>query len=318
MVDGRDLCRAILAAPLDDPAPRLAFAEWLEARGDPSARAFRMKWPSPEATAALHEWVRPAIGRFRFRSYSEDRGILIMAHVPAAAFLELGDEILDTFPLLENVSIMLTDRAQPAALAACATVGRVRHLGFAAENKAARLGNKGLATFLASEHLGAVEGLGFERCDVGATGMTALAKAALPALAQLGVSNNPLGAKGIKPLTTSALRLGTLSLISAAIDDETLRLLAAWPGLRSVKVFRCWYHEDIGDDGIVALAASPHVAGLERLEVQGARFGNRGARAILESPHLAGLRHFTPGTRNTVDDASLKDALVRRFALQTM
>jgi uncharacterized protein (TIGR02996 family) len=49
----------------------------------------------------------------------------------------------------------------------------------------------------------------------------------------------------------------------------------------------------IGDDGVRALVGSPHLAGLQALDLSGNALTVEGARAIAESPHLASLHSLT-------------------------
>jgi hypothetical protein len=67
------------------------------------------------------------------------------------------------------------------------------------------------------------------------------------------------------------------------VDPMQLLLDASYPGNPPPR--STW----ITDQGAVALAAAPHLAGLRRLSLSNHRISDAGARALASSPHLAGL-----------------------------
>jgi uncharacterized protein (TIGR02996 family) len=78
---------AIRANPADD-LPRLAYADWLEERGDPRGRALRLACHFRQAWAELRDllpaldgdWLADAFGGFRLvlRGYPADRKIAVI------------------------------------------------------------------------------------------------------------------------------------------------------------------------------------------------------------------------------------------------
>ncbi len=76
----------------------------------------------------------------------------------------------------------------------------------------------------------------------------------------------------------------------ASFGDEGLE---AWAERETASLRRLRLElPDLGDDGMVALAASPGVAGLEALAVRDNEVGDKGAKALAASPHLGRLREL--------------------------
>ena len=68
----------------------------------------------------------------------------------------------------------------------------------------------------------------------------------------------------------------------------------------------------IGDAGALALAASPYLSQLERLDLWNTGVGDRGLKAIITSPYLTQLSSVTAwGTRLSREGASLLKALAQ-------
>jgi hypothetical protein len=85
------------------------------------------------------------------------------------------------------------------------------------------------------------------------------------------------------------LRLGHLDLSRCRqIGDDGAMALAASPGLASVAVLRL-SECGIGPAGARALAESPYLKGLRYLELSGNRVGEEGALDLASSPHLRNL-----------------------------
>jgi uncharacterized protein (TIGR02996 family) len=79
---------------------------------------------------------------------------------------------------------------------------------------------------------------------------------------------------------------------AGAVSEE----LAACPQLARVKALHFGSDdgdsEPLGDEGLVALAASPHLAGLEALTFSMEQIGGDGLQALARAPWLAGLRRL--------------------------
>jgi uncharacterized protein (TIGR02996 family) len=112
--------------------------------------------------------------------------------------------------------------------------------------------------------------------------MELAASANLARLAWLSLSDNPIGPRGARALATSPVleRLQGLVLRGAGLGDDGARALAEgrWPALRRLYLA----HNRIGDAGARALAASPHLAGLDRLELANNPIRRAAAAALRE------------------------------------
>jgi uncharacterized protein (TIGR02996 family) len=311
----RRLLDAIQAEPRD-AAARAVYADWLEQRGDPRAGFFRMPHDMEAIGSRWDEHAGKMITGFQIRSYSHTvTGIPTIAHVQAAGFIERGDELLDTFPSLDDVIFELADRAEATPLAATPALARLPAIGFHGFGKG-KLGNPGLAAFMKSPHLAGVSSLTFYRSDIGVSGIHALGTASLSALRELCFEENVLHGKGIAALVKTPLALAELRFRNAKLDDAAVAALAGWPGLATVRVLSIRNDATVGDAALVALANSPHVGALVELDVGGAGFGEDGARAIVESPRLARLARFeltTNPSLTRVRDVGLRRALTERF-----
>lgn len=315
----RDLQRAIVRTPRDRAA-RAVYADWLEERADPRAPFFRQPPGGDDEGGRWDTCGGALVNGFAIQAYRADvPGVLTWVRMPASRFVQRGDALIDTFPLVAHVLFELADRGDAAALAATPALARLPSVAFTARNKAARLGGRGLATFAASPHLGALAALGFDRSDVGAPGVVALAKARPPALRELAFDNDVLAAKAIAALVkTSTLALDSLSFTSCRLDDDAIARLAAWPQLVRVRALALRYDTTFGDAALVALARSPYATNLETLDVVGAHLGPAAARAMLDSPHLAKLARWelsTAASHCKIRDDTTRRELTRRFAV---
>ena len=82
-----------------------------------------------------------------------------------------------------------------------------------------------------------------------------------------------------------------MNLYDHGIGDEGVAALAASPHLTQLQ------HLDLSDtniyeEGALALALSPHLARLQHLNLGYNGIGDEGARALAASPHLAQLKHL--------------------------
>ena len=69
----------------------------------------------------------------------------------------------------------------------------------------------------------------------------------------------------------------------------------------------------IGPDGVRALAASPALAGLTELSLGGNPFGPEAAWALVNSPHLGRLKRLGLGGCGVLRDSPVAESLAARF-----
>ena len=112
---------------------------------------------------------------------------------------------------------------------------------------------------------------------------------ALPPVRALDVGDERPGEAGIESLLASALppRLCRLDLSRCWLSGDCIRALAGG-GFGALRVLRL-HSNPAGNDGAVALARAPHLAGLLVLNLGYSQVGDEGVEAILESPLADGL-----------------------------
>jgi uncharacterized protein (TIGR02996 family) len=83
-----------------------------------------------------------------------------------------------------------------------------------------------------------------------------------------------------------------MMLVGASRPDPEL---AACPFLGRLKSLKVGGPSSIGDGGVRTLVASPHLAGLQNLDLVGNEITADGMRAVAESPHIASLKSLKLG-----------------------
>lgn len=152
---------------------------------------------------------------------------------------------------------------------------------------------------------------------------------------ELDVSDSPLGIEGIDALSRIP-RLRSLNLSGTRLERETARALCdsdMFSGLRRLNlsylmtpaaaeelagssraanlgVLSLAYNQ-LADEGVFALAASPYLKGLMSLDLSNNGIGDAGATALLDSPHLTGLLVLNLAF-NPIS-AEVQDRLLDRF-----
>jgi uncharacterized protein (TIGR02996 family) len=269
MSDADALLRAVLAAP-DDDAPRLVFADWLEEHGDPDRAAFmraqvelaRMKMPDPrwdgfiqigrtlwhEHREAWTAWISDWAEASEFR-----RGFLEHIRCEAADFLARADEVRLHTPL---TGVRLDGRAEIAV-----PLFRSRAL-------------EGLRSLTLSVNVPAGAWKHLAEC---------------PYLGQLEVLD--LDSRGPAGEIVTAL---TDSVALGAVRELGLKWCA------------------LGDEQTARLIRHPWVTRLRRLDLSSNHIGPEGGWAIAESPHLGGLE-FLNLRGNPLTDTPAAEAVRRRF-----
>ena len=316
--EGRALRDAVLAAPEDD-VPRVLFAEWLIARGDPWGELIRAQCAlgaglNPAERIALREEERALLARHQraWLAPYEARGMSLalrrgfVDEVTVWDLPRVGDALARVFA---NEPVRaLTLRVYRGADAA---LQRVIDAGWLARlDKLAIQGAYGdetlraLARALPSTAVtrlspGAVKGavaalaaegvldrlwslsLSAQGGDDGA--MTALA-AAPPGLSALYVPGGSVSARGVAALVEAAVMegIGTLCLNrNEGVDDEAARSIARSPRCAAL----AWLEladTSLGLRGARALAESSSLVSLKRLDVRGTEAARGAGRAALE------------------------------------
>jgi uncharacterized protein (TIGR02996 family) len=182
----------------------------------------------------------------------------------------------------------LTDEALEA-LAGSPAAAALRKLDLGG-NAVTDAGARALA---ASPHLKGLRALDLAMCQVGPEGVRALtAPEAFPLLHDLSLEYDPVGDVGLMALARWRRARGVRELIldDAGITAEGVIAVVDRGDLRGLWRLGLGGNDEIGDEGIAALANCPDVAELRDLDIYGVGLTDEGARALIESPHLpAGL-----------------------------
>jgi Ran GTPase-activating protein (RanGAP) involved in mRNA processing and transport len=214
------------------------------------------------------------------------------------------------FPCLEELGLESNGVTDDGALALCAAaLGTLRVLDLGDNH----IGAKGLEGLARCGQFGGLRSLILNGNKIN-KGLDLLDAAHLPRLTDLRLSRNPLGPSGLHGLlrTSSPLLLGQLDLENCDLGPRGAALLAAWPGLASVRVLALKGNtlgiegarslvgskylgnlrslgldcNGLDDEAMGALAHTDNLPSLGQLDLDFNPFSDRGARLLLDSKSL--------------------------------
>jgi uncharacterized protein (TIGR02996 family) len=276
------ILQAVFAEPAED-THRLAYADWLEERGEPAgvARAEFIRAQvelarSPgedqrgrelQARAAklwkLHRtrWLEGVPHNLRPADLCFHRGFLDELRLTAVALLRHGDALFRRHPLRR---VRLSGRLSPqeaSELAVCPFLARLSALS---------LPPAGL-------------------WDVHVPRLL-LRTPYLSQLAELSAAGTYLGRRGIAGLASCPClgALTALDLDDCGLGDRGLEALLTAPDLSRLATLRLGGNQ-LGNPAVTALLASPRLTNLKALSLANNRFGPRAAQALADAPQLANL-----------------------------
>jgi uncharacterized protein (TIGR02996 family) len=273
---------------LDDDAPRLAYADWLNSHGDSlgefarvSIMSERMDPADPRKAALDDRWSelleRDAEKWFAPLAEIGLRTELMGNFYPALWLLPNG--------LIENVEI-----DKPSVL-----VQHADHLFAAApllhriQFEYSPLDTRPIA---ASPHIAQVTCIELSSLDLTADDLQALvASPYLFRLKQLDFSYNKIGPEGALVLAASALlgRLETLKLASCALGLEGVKTLVTSPKASGLTCLVLRGNQ-IDEAGIRIMSASTYLRRLRSLDLSDNKLGTEGVRALCDLPFLRSLQ----------------------------
>ncbi len=271
------LLQAVLAAP-ESVEPRLVYADWLQEQGDPRGELISvqcllgggLEYPSQRHALRAREqellaehgelWSAPA--KKLSHQHWFRRGFIDEVHAGAGTFLPGAAALFAVEPVLRLVLEEMS-RRDCASLAGAPWLGRVRRLKLRGE-----IGDAGMAALGKSLQLGALASLNLGSCELGPKGAGALAEASMRACRSLSLSGNPIRDAGLRALVRSPLLEGCrrLYLARCGLSSKSVVELAGSERVRSLTGL-CLGGNAIDDPGLQALADSPHLSGLKRLEL---------------------------------------------------
>ena len=267
----REWLRKIALAP-EDRALRLAYAGWLEARGDPLGEfirvdqaletdgltgerreAFDRRW-SELWEAHTKEWLAPLK---RLGLEPEIAGIF-------APYLWFHGGVLDEVAI--NRAGILPERADD--LFAAAPGLRKIEFGTTRWHRGNFIDYRpDIATIVALPHFVQIGALDLRNLRLGDADVRALANSPrLGRLRELDLGYNAIGTEGVRLVagSTTLKGLADLGLRGCGVDADGARALAASPSVAGLTRLDLGSNV-IGTDGIVALAGSPHLRKLRAL-----------------------------------------------------
>ncbi|HEY1068040.1 MAG TPA: TIGR02996 domain-containing protein [Pirellulales bacterium] len=281
-MDGQAFLDAI-RADLDDDAPRLIYADWLEetdriegaARADfirvqcalarePLDHAERTDWLVRERELLEDHraaWEGP-LRKLGAETIEFRRGFAEFIELSAGSFRRHDEAIIKLTPGLRGVELSLRG-ATVLQLRGWTSLRRLQHLGL----PACDLGEDGARLLAGSPHLLNLRSLSLWRNGIGATGARSLAAApALGNLEHLDLYGNDLGRNGVEALARSPV-LGKLR--SLDLSDNGLRGPAA-----------------------MTIAESPRLRELESLDLEGNEINRTAAEDMAAHLSLPKLRRL--------------------------
>jgi uncharacterized protein (TIGR02996 family) len=320
-----ELLDAILANPADD-APRLAYAKWLKASGDPDRAEFitvqcdraakdrfdpvqarlekkeqsLLKNHKAEWLAELPEWARRG-AKFR-------RGFVGVVGIDLETFASRAAELVKLTPLegIELSSSGVTAKGLQA-LAACPQAAQLTELSIWYND----VGDAGTKILTASPILKGLKTLRLANSGLTDDGVKALAASPhFAGLTELNLGGNAITATGIQAVASAAWKLNTLALDNISVRGQSMIVLAGWSGLASVSRLSLVAAE-IGPDEAKALATSPHVGGMRVLELGSNPLTAAGVAAMADSAALTNLVEVHMEACSLGDDAA---AALLRFS----
>jgi uncharacterized protein (TIGR02996 family) len=300
VTDREALYRAIIEHP-DEDTPRLAFADWLDEHGSESdklrARFIRVQCAKARTEEQHPDWRKlyaeeaklrktmtwepdhwPKHLEKRATNHDYERGFIAALTVHSKKFLTEAERFYSDDPIQRVKFVKLT----------------------------AKQGSVPAEELFASPHLARLRTLDLTGSSVESAVLSLIATCPhLAGLRSLVLAENPVSAAGLARLIDSP-RLPALAHLdlhrAKGADDRAVEAMVTRPGFRRIRTLDL-FMTPITLDGVQAIAASPHAAGLEKLRLGAPDFANRfaesndtGATAMAEavanSPHLANLKEL--------------------------
>lgn len=350
-----ELLAAIIEAP-DDDAPRLVYADWLQAQGDPRGEFIQLQC---QLAATPEDERRRAIKIAEnklFATYGEAWLAPIRQAVPVAhevlhkyelarGFVEEAQLTLDCLPYLEALwkqapllrRLRLSPRlslelpATPPRLDGVFDVpqlARLRtlelHLG-GAGNAAAReiaraptlAGLRTLELHLSVWGEAATMYRGNGNLALDDEGVAELARAPhLSKLETLVLDSNRITSTGVTSIARGAWRLRRLELGNNSLEPATLARSLDGPALAQLEVLGV-SGTAFDPKSIAALVSSPALANLRELDLERCHLGVEGIEALCKSLALPALRSLRLERNSLCDKGGLAIAACEAFSQLT-
>jgi uncharacterized protein (TIGR02996 family) len=323
----KELLAAIVRAP-DDDAPRLVYADWLQERGDPRGELIQLQCEAARLPIAdprrrkirirenqlleahADDWKAPLKG-LPVSELAYERGFIescVINGGTAASVAALAERV----PTLRSVR-MLGDRRLVKDLLASSL--SLRNLTVPQSYVGAPLSPEAMARTIAeAPGAASLRVLSLSHQVFDAAALRVLCKSPhLVGLEELDLSNNPLGAEGGTVLAEASFTgVRALLLWRTGLDVAGVRSLAASQKLTRVVTLHVGWNQ-LGEEGVAALADSPLSASVEDLDLRNCRINARALARALALPRLRSLcvmsNSFGPAGVRTLAAAKLPPQL---------
>jgi uncharacterized protein (TIGR02996 family) len=293
----------LIRADLDNPAPRLVYADWLDEQGDPQGEFIRVQCEleRPGLSALKqrqlrererelldeHEarWLEPVASmKLKTAEWKFRRGFVEEVTIDAGEFIERGYLIHRAFPLLCGLNLRNAEDRHVEPLAGCPALERTTRLHLTSDFGQVPLGAFAwddieaftaprIQQFLRSPYLAKLRCLSLADSSFRDEDLREFLACGNLRLHALDLSNNELR-------TRDRLGLDTFRLLAAASCTNELRELS----LRST---------GIGIDHVLILTYSRNLANLESLDLAGNRLGSQNqVLSLVGLKRLSKLKHL--------------------------
>ena len=331
MTDREALTRAVAAHP-DEDTPRLAFADWLDEHGDAGdkvhARFVRVQCEMAALEEQAPRWRKlfaeqsklfkdlnrrkrlwPAHLKGRtFGGCGYERGFPAQITVFAKRFLAEAERFYADDPIQTVKFVKLTGRVggvPTVELFQSPHLAGIRTLDLSGSN----LGMVEVRHLYESWHLRGLKSLILCGNDLSpATLAAVILSPLLPSLAHLDLKKNPtLGDAEVRAMLAldGFRRIRSLDMFGSSLTAAGVKSISENPaaaGLEKLVIGSPDFagvprergtESDAGHTAMaVAVASSPHLAGLKELDLSWRRIGLAGLEALADSPHLTNLRRL--------------------------
>ncbi len=303
--------QAIAAAPDDDDAPRLVYADWLEERGDSERAEFirvqvalsrnadgagdlpadviarlkgrersllsrnKKRWLQPLRELKAEGTTHPEL----WRGFAED------VAMDAAAFLERGEELWRVCPVkrlrLRNIDGLARQLSQ------CSALARASHLELGGKPPLTAMA---LRTLWESPHLTGLQALSLDGAPLTDADLSSLASSTVaPSLRRLKLSGAQITGATLPVLLArlpqlQSINLGSNRAFAPRYFAEAFAALSSG-GLRELYVD----YTPFGTDGMRALAGARHLTRLNRLWLRKCSLDAVSAEVLAEMTHLTAV-----------------------------
>lgn len=326
-----------IRADLDNPVPRLVFADWLDEQGDPRGEFIRIQCEleQPHLTRGRArllrirekellkehrtDWLRPLANhpatnaRWTFR-----RGFVEEVAIDTRDFLNLRHVLGDIFPLLHKLELRGLTRELVEMVANSSVLEQLSYLSLPFhrghipepeyEGPREVLFPEFILELFGSPHLLNLVSLNLTRSDLRPIGLYSLLTLDQVHLRSLNLGEYPFGTdmEAIQLLSGSSTmkNLQELSLAWANLKIQQLLMLTYSDYLKNLESLDLRGNRLCSERNMISLSALKRFPKLKRLDLRGCGVGNVGVETLVKSPLWSQFESLQLA-RNNIPDRGL-------------